>query len=55
MRDGEDASQAARDNRERAKKRFENMVQTMEPWVKFNQRFGTGVFVATSAALRDEQ
>jgi hypothetical protein len=54
LRDGEVASQVAKDNRDRAKKRFENMVQTMEPWVRFNQRFGKGVFVVTSIALRDE-
>ena len=42
-------------NREKAKKKFENLVQTKEPWVKFGRRFGTAVFVVISAVLRDEQ
>lgn len=43
------------DNREKAKKKFENLVYTKEPWVKFNKRFGKGIFIFTSAAFRDEQ
>ena len=42
-------------NRIRAKKKFEDLVQMKEPWVKFDQYYGKGVFVITSAALRDEQ
>ena len=42
-------------NRVRAKKNFENLVQTKEPWMKLGQRYGKGVFVITSGTLRDEQ
>lgn len=42
-------------NRSKAKKRFENMVQTKEPWVKMARRFDIGIFVVFSAALCDEK
>ena len=37
-----------------AKKRFENMIQTIEPCVRFNKRFANDVFVVISIALRDK-
>ena len=43
------------DDREKAKKKFENFIYAEEPWVKFNERFGKGIFIFTSAAFRTEQ
>ena len=42
------------DDWEKAKKKFENFVYAKEPWVKFNERFGKGIFIFTFAAFRTE-
>ena len=39
----------------KAKKKFENLVQKNEPWVWFNQCFGKGVITLTPNDLQDEQ
>ena len=48
-------SEEAMSARNKAKKKFENLVQKNEPWVRFNQRFGKGVIALTPNELRDEQ
>ena len=43
VQEGSGISADNRAKRARAKKRFENVVQTSEPWVRFNQRYGFGI------------
>jgi len=55
LQEGDDMSEEVMFARNKAKKKFENLVQKNEPWVRLNQRFGKGVIVLTPNDLRDEQ